>query len=494
MLKNSKYKKIVFLLLLLASFAGCNSLPKDLHGFLEDRFWGQGFWADETAIPLLCLPASFEELPKERQALLFMLKSNGELWLFAGEKMHRNDRVVLVQSCHIGSWSAMDDVVSFTFINSESRDLKMREVTNRRGLLSFCFDDPTTCFHLSTFNHILIEDSELKIGYYDEYKTFGILEKGALISIDFKYSTLANGWWRIRYNNNQVYVQAEHLEYYGGSKTAVNTLGYDNMMGVLFILIVLLSISLIVIKFMYKEWKGKILYVASGIFLAMSVAALILGYQSVKWAAFDTMFDLSFSYGYSTFVLSCLVICALAAAVYLLYNNFKSYFKILKSVQQQTSYFSCKFGYTTALLSAIAGTICHLYIFDVRYLFYVLIFYLATQLIQAGIIIRHTSPRLTHGILASLVLILGPAGFYLLFAPIILNVLKLIFILVLVVGGVCAVLFTPSSSKSGKKSKICNNCYYKEDMCSLRFKCRKKSIILEHWEGNNYYCKEFISK
>jgi len=80
-----KMKKLVFVLFILASFAGCNKMPKDLREFIEDRLWQQGYWADETVIPLLCVPKLPDDLPGYKRELSFLFKSNGEL-LLCGRK------------------------------------------------------------------------------------------------------------------------------------------------------------------------------------------------------------------------------------------------------------------------------------------------------------------------------------------------------------------------------------------------------------------------
>ena len=205
-------KKIVFVLLILVSFTGCNKIPKDLQLFLEDRFWDVSYWAERTEFPLFCAPKSFEELPKDNRLQLFLLKSNGELWLYAGEK---NEDVGLVQSCHIGSWSAMVDELSLTFTNGESRQLKIREIERSKGWVCISFDNFTSFFS-NSFNHEVIEDTEIKKGRIgSELETFEKLKKGTLIRINYKYNTLIDGWWRLSYKKKSLYIQDEHLVYYG---------------------------------------------------------------------------------------------------------------------------------------------------------------------------------------------------------------------------------------------------------------------------------------
>jgi len=285
------------------------------------------------------------------------------------------------------------------------------------------------------------------------------------------------------------YVSLEHIRSIQTEDLKIEMEGYEKLGFVLIILLILLSVSLAIIFLIHFDYAlaGKMLFAASGLFIATSVVAFTLGCLSLADYKVDAMFRFSFLENAGWFLPLFLGLIGLALVLGLIYCYIMSFSKILNSVRMQTSYFSCKFGVITGLLSAIAGMICYLWLKD--YLWYVLYFFGATQLIQTVIILNKTAPKWSYGFIASLVLIVGPAGAIVFLAPLMIQIL----LLGLVVGMVAAAIFGKDrgSSKSNERDKklmTCSNCYF---FVSNLSDCSYHDKKISSYDQDNYYCVQW---
>lgn len=257
--------------------------------------------------------------------------------------------------------------------------------------------------------------------------------------------------------------------------------GFEKLGYYLIIILTILSIALVITRY-YLPDRGSCLFINAGLFISISMVALLLGYLSLE----DFQVDANFKFEKieKWYVVTLLGIIGFAAFLGLVFHFFMSFVDILDKIESRTSSFRFAFGFgvVTSMLTAIVGLILY-HICYYKYLHYVFIFYGVTQLIQTIIILYRTAPRYSYGIVASLMLMLGPMSLMIFLAPLIFRLLIVVLVLAVLAflasGAKNTRLVFSNSSKSekwktsgeidhetgyspsrGESGQSCGNCAY----------------------------------
>ena len=199
-------KPTIICLFIIASLASCSdkyTLPENAYEQLIDQMWEVELRDTAKMAAYVCDPASFRKVPLISKVQLLMFKSNGELWLYAGQK---KSAMALTRSCRIATWTFSDNKTVVQFSNGETQTWELRMINSSRGLLILSYPAPSFKT-LGSYKYEIIEKTPLKTGPGDNYKSLATVEKSTLVYA----ASEEDGWWRFNYEGSPVYVKKSKM-------------------------------------------------------------------------------------------------------------------------------------------------------------------------------------------------------------------------------------------------------------------------------------------